>query len=199
MGVNTERGLFGRPIYNNSAANPTADFQAAVDFAAVTGHRVLVNNFTEMTSGFAAKFGFDPYDGLECLNLDSGETTVYNASTQSWEDPDQLSVETDGAFTASTGWSTSGGSQKLIRLGAHLASYYFSFKRTGGNLPAGNFENVTAGRLSLPPVGGSQPLGPGYSGAAQFMADTTGLVQLTSSNDAINTGDLISGAGLLIV
>jgi hypothetical protein len=191
-------GAHGAPSYS-SPAQTLGDFQAASDYAAKVGNRVIVDSDAEMTSGFGAKFGFGPWDGLECFNTASGETHVFNANTGGWDDPSPLTTYSDGIFTASSGWSTSGGSQKLILVGGHLAAYYFSFKRTGGNLPAGNFENVTVGRVSLPPAGGSQPFGPGYSGAAQFMVDTTGLVQLTSSNDAISTGDLISGAGVIII
>jgi hypothetical protein len=204
MGVETQRGPHGQPIYN-SRAETTADFQRAVDYAGAVGNWVVVSSYAEMTTGFVAKFGFEPYDGLHCFNLDSGDTTVWNDAAQSWDDPNQLSIQTDGVFTASSGWSIAGGSQKLIRLGAHDADYYFSFKRTGPDLDVkanGNLDNVSVGRVVLPPLGGPQRLGGGYSGRlTSYMVDTTGLVQLTAAapGNTIGTGDFISASGRLIV
>jgi hypothetical protein len=198
-------GDHGEPNYS-SPAQTLADLQAAATYAAKVGNRVVVDSYAEMTSGFGTKFGFGPWDGLECFNTDSGDTTVFNESTGAWEDPDQPSGPvTSGVFTPSSGWARGTGTQSMIRLGAHLAFVYASFRRDGAALNLGtdgNPQNVTVGRWAVHPFGEAQSLQSGYTGRlAGYMVDTTGLMQLTAASpgSTVDDGEYLSACGLLII
>lgn len=205
MGVESTRGEHGKPVFTSSV-RPMPDLQAAANYTAAVGNRVIVNTYAEMTTGFQAKFGFLPWDGLECFNTDSGDVTIYNAATDSWDDPDQPSGPvTSGVFTPSSGWARGTGTQSMIRLGAHDVFVYASFRRDGSSLNLGedgNPSNVTVGRWTVRPFGEAQSLQSGYTGRlAGFMVDTSGLMQLTAAapGSTINDGEYLSACGRLII
>jgi hypothetical protein len=193
------RGPKGQPGFDGTKRSNTAADQTAIGiYAGQVGNRVVCTE--AQMAAFNDRFGFDPWDGLECFQSDTGDTFVYNATTHGWDDFFGGGVSnSSGVFTPSSGWAMGDGSQTMtVRHG--IVTVYVSFERTGGNLAVpsdGNMANVHVGKLSLPPVQ-STGLSSGRSGRlASFVAGSDGYVDLTATtgSQAIETGDSLSFSG----